>query len=119
MTDTTHMSERFARRYAEIDRQRAEADALGRPALDRLIAVARGDTGQSAVCRRFLLGLYNGYAWPFDLTDLRRLDAELTDAALAVARADALAAWPSEVHIVAGEKALFETWAEEAGAGDA
>lgn len=104
----------FARRYAEIERQRAEAASAGRPALDRLIEVARGDTGQSVVCRRFLLGLYNGHAWPFDLNDLRGLDADLIDAALAVTRADALLAWPSEIHVVAGAQELFEQWRREA-----
>lgn len=49
---------------------------------------AQRDTGQSRVCLRLLLGIYNGDRFPFDLTDLRLLDTELRDAALVVLRMD-------------------------------
>lgn len=63
--------------------------ADGEAALRRLLPVAQGDTGQSGVVARFLLGLYNGRRFPFDLTDLRRLDAGLHDDCLAVLKMDA------------------------------
>ena len=47
------------------------------PALKRLITVARRDTGQSSIVGRFLLGLYNGYDYPFNLNELRGLDENL------------------------------------------
>lgn len=61
--------------------------------------VAQGDTGQSGVCARLLLGLYNGARFPFDLTDLRRLDTALLRAAFDVVAQDATRAVP-EVHEV-------------------
>jgi hypothetical protein len=41
-------------------------------------------TGQAERLTRFLAGVYNGNAFPFDLTDLRVLDAELTNACIAI-----------------------------------
>jgi hypothetical protein len=76
-------------RQIQFQTRREEAIAAGLPALKRVLAVARRDTGQSQVCGRFLLSLYNGPAFPFDLTDLRRLDVELHDDCLAVLRLDA------------------------------
>jgi len=61
----------------------------GVPALRRLLQVALRDTGQSEVCGRFLLGLYNGPIYRFDLTELRRLDSDLVEDCLAVLRMDA------------------------------
>ena len=46
----------------------------GPEALGRLLPVAFKDTGQSRVVARFLLSLYNGNRFPFDLTDFRCLD---------------------------------------------
>lgn len=73
---------------AERDARQARAGAEGVPALRRLVAVAQRDTGQSRVVGRFLLGLWNGSDFAFDLTDLRALDAELHDDCLAVLRLD-------------------------------
>ena len=50
------------------------ARIAGTEALGRLLRVALRDTGQSRVVARFLLSLYNGNRFPFDLTDFRRLD---------------------------------------------
>lgn len=63
--------------------------AAGIPALMRLVKVAQSDTGQSQVCGRFLLGLYNGPCYRFDLTDFRRLDTALFDDCLSVLQMDA------------------------------
>lgn len=51
--------------------------AAGAEALARLLPVALRDTGQSRVIARFLLSLYNGNRFPFDLTDFRILDHSL------------------------------------------
>lgn len=74
------------------DRTRLEA-------LIRIWNVAQGDTGQSWVCARLLLGLYNGPRFPFDLTNLRRLDSSLLRAAFDVLATAASGSWP-EVHEV-------------------
>jgi len=65
-------------------------------ALQRLIPVSLDDTGQSRVIGRFLLGLWNGRAYPFDLTELRGLDSELYADCLAVLQLDRLC--EREVH---------------------
>lgn len=59
--------------------------------------VAQRDHGGSHVAVQFLLGLYNGSRFPFDLTELRRLDAVYMTHALNVLALD----WrPSvEVHV--------------------
>lgn len=62
--------------------------AAGTDALHRLISVAKRDTGQSRRIGRFLLGLYNGTAFPFDLSELRGLDPELFEDCLAVLKLD-------------------------------
>jgi hypothetical protein len=75
----------------ELFQYQAERPAIrkaGIEALVRLLPVAQRDTGQSGVIGRFLLGLYNGPAHPFDLTELRRLDAGLFDDCVAVLRLD-------------------------------
>lgn len=60
--------------------------------------VAQRDTGQSSVCARLLLGLYNGSRFQFNLTDLRRLDADLRRAAFDLIGADATGGISCEVH---------------------
>jgi len=88
----------------EIDRMRAyelEARRLiaeGKPALYRLMPIAElGDSGQSRYIAAFLLGLYNGPRFPFDLTELRCLDSALQDDCLTVLKMDARACL-KEVH---------------------
>lgn len=60
----------------------------GKAALVRLVTVARGHSGQSRYIARFLLGLYNGQRFPFDLTDFRCIDRQLFVDCLAVLRMD-------------------------------
>ncbi|MEI1260090.1 hypothetical protein VUS13_08335 [Pseudomonas aeruginosa] len=68
--------------------ERPAIRTAGLEALQRLVPVAQRDSGQSGVIGRFLLGLYNGQSFPFDLTELRRLDQGLFDDCLAVLRLD-------------------------------
>ena len=85
----------------------------GVSALLRLIAGARQPTGQGHRLRRFLLGLYNGPEWPFDLTDLRNLDRNLQQDVLAVLQLD----WHGgrEVHkyIEDGDRLFLRWWEAE------
>ena len=64
-------------------------ETRGVAALRRLYLVACRDSGQCRYIARFLLGLYNGMRFPFDLTDLRAIDAELFDDCMAVLNMDA------------------------------
>lgn len=54
--------------------QRQALITTGLQALNRLITVAVRPSGQGRVIGRFLLGLYDGPEYPFDLTELRGLD---------------------------------------------
>lgn len=78
------------------------------------------DTGGGGVCVRVLLGCYNGRRFPFDLTDLRRLDGTNLNHALTVIRMDARCR--SEVHVTLRYllsdrmvQAQFERWAFDLG----
>jgi hypothetical protein len=64
---------------------------LQRVAIALLYEMARRHPGTSGgnTCAKLLLGLYNGRRFPFDLTDLRLLDATHLEAALTVLRMDA------------------------------
>ncbi|WP_336268767.1 DUF7673 family protein [Vreelandella arctica] len=66
----------------ETDLKREQLDEKGPEALLRLVKVADGSSGQSQHCRRVLLSVYNGAAWPLDPTRLRVIDRELQEAAL-------------------------------------
>jgi hypothetical protein len=76
------------------------------------------DTGGGSTCAKLLLGLYNGTRFPFDLTDLRRLDCERFDAAIVVIQMDARSTY-TEVHTLLNAiyqdgrnvGAELETWA--------
>ena len=61
----------------------------GKAALLRLLPVAQGNSGQSRRVALVLLGCYNGYRFPLDLTNLRSLDYNLMEDCLAVLRMDA------------------------------
>lgn len=64
----------------------ARAQDAGPAALLALLDVAEGDRLQSAVVARFLASLYDGHTYPFDLTGLRSLEADLFAHALAALR---------------------------------
>lgn len=60
----------------------------GEEALRRLLPIAQGNTGQCRYVAAFLLGLYNGRRFPFDLTDLRGLDLAIFNDCMSVLRMD-------------------------------
>lgn len=68
----------------EVERKADDLERKGPDAWVRLACVGKGDTGQSHHCRRILLSVYNGAAWPLDPTRLRVIDRELLQAALTV-----------------------------------
>lgn len=109
--------EAFNRMYAERAKRQAERPLIetqGREALARLLDVAKGDTGQSRRVAAFLLGCYNGFRFPFDLTDLRGLDYELFDDCMAVLRMDYQPKLEVHQYFVNGQQ-LFEQLAKDHG----
>lgn len=82
-------------------------------ALHRLIEIGHRDHGQAVRVRRFLLGLYNGGTFPFDLTDLRSLDESVQRDCLAVLAFDMQGR--VEVHNwLPGTSRVIADWAQEA-----
>lgn len=69
-------------------------------ALQRLWRIANGHSGQCRYVAAFLLGLYNGNRFPFDLTNFRALDAEIVADCLAVLEMDSCPS--AEVHVLLG-----------------
>jgi hypothetical protein len=87
----------FLQQIRDLETERQAVTEAGNPALFRLAKIADGDTGQAATVRRFLLGLYNGYRFPFNLITLRGLDKALFDDCMDVLKLDARAT-RQEVH---------------------
>jgi hypothetical protein len=111
------MREQMRAEARERDARIAELPAIrreGERALHRLLPVAQRDTGQSMVIARFLLNLYNGERFPFDMTDLRRLDHKLFNDCMAVLKMDFQP--QKEVHLYfENGGALWEALAKEWG----
>lgn len=96
-------AQRVAAAFAEERRKQdertarlPEVRAKGEAALRRLLPIAQGNTGQCRHVAAFLLGLYNGRRFPFDLTDLRCVDGAIFDDCMAVLQMDSQPA--REVH---------------------
>lgn len=53
----------------DFQTRQQESEVAGLTALKHLLPIAQRDSGQSGVIGRFLLGLYNGPAHRFDLTE--------------------------------------------------
>jgi hypothetical protein len=102
----------FLRQIRDLEIERRAVTEAGIPALLRLAEIAEGDTGQASTVRRFLLGLYNGYRFPFNLITLRGLDKELFDACLDVLKLDARATRQEVHHYIDNGGELFERWAQ-------
>lgn len=90
----------------------------GVAALKRLLEVAQRDTGQSGVVALFLLGLYNGRDFKFDMTDLRRLDHNLVEDCLSLLRMDSNPEQEVHQYIENGQEiwqGLRRTWVGDEG----
>uniref|UniRef100_UPI0039F6D996 DUF7673 family protein n=1 Tax=Sulfuriferula sp. GW6 TaxID=3345112 RepID=UPI0039F6D996 len=77
--------------YAEREREARERPAIraaGLEALKRLVELAQGDSGQCRYVASFLLSLYNGNRFKFDLTDFRAIDKAIFDDCMAVLKMD-------------------------------
>jgi hypothetical protein len=70
-------------------------------ALLHLWDMAQRTSSSEKVAARFLLGLYNGYRFPFDLTDLRLFDCANFKRAMLVLAMDHMP--KAEVHVVLGD----------------
>ncbi len=98
----------------EFETKRPAIRQAGIEALARLVPVAQRGTGQSEVIGRFLLGLYNGYDYPFVLTSLRGLDTALFDDCLAVLQLDYSPEQEVHTYLPNGDaiwEELVSTWA--------
>lgn len=110
---------KFIQQIAEYDAERNLRIAAGVPALHRLVDVAKRDTGQAETVRAFLLGLYNGYNFPFNLVSLRSIDGDLFDDCMDVLAMDARAT-VKEIHLYIKQPhadygtELFKQWAKQA-----
>jgi len=71
-------------------------------------------TGQTRRLVRFLVGLYDGVSFPFDLSELRGLDTALANACLDILNYDRLALCNVDQHLPAGERVL-EAWIHQYG----
>lgn len=80
-----------AARQAEADHQakRPQILAEGEAALRRLLPIAQGHSGQCRYVAGFLLSLYNGTRFKFDLTDLRCIDRAIFKDCITVLQMDA------------------------------
>ncbi|MFL1616194.1 hypothetical protein GHT89_16480 [Acinetobacter baumannii] len=117
--DLDAMKDKLFQQLHQEESFRQEAQEKGVPILKRLFEVAKSDTGQSLLVRKFLLGCYDGQRFPFDLTNFRQLDLNLFQDCMAILAMDRS---PSrEVHeyldgpdykgLVNGGE-LFEQWAK-------
>lgn len=91
----TEPSPEMIEAMANMQKERADYAAQlptirrdGEAALGRLVKIAQGDSGQCRYVAGFLLGLYNGRRFPFDLTNLRGLDHVIFDDCMKVLRMD-------------------------------
>jgi hypothetical protein len=78
----------FMREVMEARNQQKAAHEVGLPALRRLFKIAQGHSGQCRNVAAFLLGLYNGSRFPFDMTNFRAVDTEIFNDMLLVLRMD-------------------------------
>ena len=96
----------------EMERQLPKIREAGEAALHRLLPIAQRGTGQSGKVAGFLLGLYNGPRFPYDMTNLRGVDQEIFEDCMAVLRMDSMPAKEVHEYFPNGGK-IFEQLAAE------
>jgi hypothetical protein len=72
----------------QLEKNLPEIRTKGELALRRLVPIAFHSSGQSSVVARFLLNLDCGDRFPFDMTDLRRLDCDIHEDCISVLKMD-------------------------------
>lgn len=105
--DKSELEKKWVQSYEASKARQTKAQAAGQPALQRLAHIALGDTGQCRIVALFLLGLYDGRAWPLNLQELRGLDDELFDDVMAVLTMDSRAPEASIQKYIDNGKAFF------------
>lgn len=103
----------YEERRQRLEREQVESDAAGLPALERLLKLAFGGSGQCRAVRRFLLCLYNSYRWHCELNGFRNLDLNLKADVLAVLRMDMNAARAIEDRLPSGDDLFRQLWTME------
>ena len=113
----TEMPEGISTQWAEMLEMRKRLPKIreeGKAALQRLLPVAHRNSGQSEKVAGFLLGLYNGPRFPYDMTNLRCLDQDIFEDCMAVLRMDSTP--EKEVHqYFEGGGKIFEQLAKDWG----
>ena len=97
---------------AQVTQRRARDQGV--PALRRLVKIAQGHSGQCRYVAMFLLGLYNGPRFPFDLTVLRALDTSIFEDCMLVLHMDSCPAQEVHCYIEDGSR-VFEALARDWG----
>lgn len=95
-------------RMEAIARDTEDVVERARKGLDVLVGAIREHpgTGQSRRLVRFIAGMYNGEAYPFDLTDLRALDQRLSSACLDYLAYDVLGKQEVHRHLQGADQTL-------------
>jgi len=106
----SRLSQALAQVMNETRQRQLEAEKEGFPALEHLICVAQGHSGQSHHLRRLLLALYNGDSWPFEMQRLRGLDPALQADALAVIQMATYSGHEIHTFIEGGDALLKRFW---------
>ncbi|MBF7052247.1 hypothetical protein IOC61_02820 [Halomonas sp. KAO] len=106
----SRLSQALAQVMNETRLRQLEAEQQGLAALEHLIHAAQGHSGQSHHLRRLLLGLYNGYRWPFEMQRLRGLDVDLQEAALAVIQMATYSGHEIHTFVEDGDALLKRFW---------
>ena len=88
--EQAEISNRYIAEMREFQSSMEVTHRLGEPALRRLLELCESrNSGQIHKVARLLAGLYNGCAFPFDLTNLRCLDSSILNDCISVIRMDA------------------------------
>src|SRR5688500_4002932 len=78
----------FHANFAAMREENRLNQMAGVAALTRLLTIAHGHSHQPKYAPHFLLCLYNGYRFKFDLTDFRSVDAEIFNDCMQVLKMD-------------------------------
>lgn len=93
-----NLNDPFFQQMRAYEEAAEKATSDGVPALRRLFSLCESsDTGQARAVARLLSGLYNAYAYPFPMNQLRGLDLSIHKDCMAIIALDSIAP-KQEVH---------------------